>query len=244
MEDSLLCLNCYFPERSSADMRVLLAEDEKSMSRALTVILTRNNYSVDAVYNGQDALDYITGGDYDLAILDVMMPGLDGFEVLKRIRAKGIQIPVMMLTAKSQVDDKVEGLDLGANDYLTKPFDGKELLARLRAMTRKNTPAEGNELKFGNITLNRASFELSSPAGSVKLSSKEFQMMEYLMSNPGMLITTERFFDKIWGLDFEGDSSIVWTNLSYLRKKLIQIGANVRIKAARNAGYSLETFEQ
>lgn len=225
-------------------MRVLLAEDEKSMSRALTVILTRNNYSVDAVYNGQDALDYITGGDYDLAILDVMMPGLDGFEVLKRIRAKGIQIPVMMLTAKSQVDDKVEGLDLGANDYLTKPFDGKELLARLRAMTRKNTPAEGNELKFGNITLNRASFELSSPAGSVKLSSKEFQMMEYLMSNPGMLITTERLFDKIWGLDFEGDSSIVWTNLSYLRKKLIQIGANVRIKAARNAGYSLETFEQ
>lgn len=225
-------------------MRVLLAEDEKSMSRALTVILTRNNYSVDAVYNGQDALDYITGGDYDLAILDVMMPGLDGFEVLKRIRAKGIQIPVMMLTAKSQVDDKVEGLDLGANDYLTKPFDGKELLARLRAMTRMNTPAEGNELKFGNITLNRASFELSSPAGSVKLSSKEFQMMEYLMSNPGMLITTERFFDKIWGLDFEGDSSIVWTNLSYLRKKLIQIGANVRIKAARNAGYSLETFEQ
>ena len=225
-------------------MRVLLAEDEKSMSRALTVILTRNNYSVDAVYNGQDALDYITGGDYDLAILDVMMPGLDGFEVLKRIRAKGIQIPVMMLTAKSQVDDKVEGLDLGANDYLTKPFDGKELLARLRAMTRKNAPAEGNELKFGNITLNRASFELSSPAGSVKLSSKEFQMMEYLMSNPGMLITTERFFDKIWGLDFEGDSSIVWTNLSYLRKKLIQIGANVRIKAARNAGYSLETFEQ
>ena len=244
MEGSLLCLNCYFSERSSADMRVLLAEDEKSMSRALTVILTRNNYSVDAVYNGQDALDYITGGDYDLAILDVMMPGLDGFEVLKRIRAKGIQIPVMMLTAKSQVDDKVEGLDLGANDYLTKPFDGKELLARLRAMTRKNTPAEGNELKFGNITLNRASFELSSPAGSVKLSSKEFQMMEYLMSNPGMLITTERFFDKIWGLDFEGDSSIVWTNLSYLRKKLIQIGANVRIKAARNAGYSLETFEQ
>ena len=224
-------------------MRVLLAEDEKSMSRALTAILTKNNYSVDAVYNGRDALDYITGGDYDLAILDVMMPGLDGFEVLKRIRAKGVQIPVMMLTAKSQVDDKVEGLDLGANDYLTKPFEGKELLARLRAMTRKNTPAEGNELKYGNITLNRASFDLSSPTGSVKLSSKEFQMMEYLMSNPGMLITTERFFDKIWGLDFEGDSSIVWTNLSYLRKKLIQIGANVRIKATRNAGYSLETDE-
>ena len=222
-------------------MKILLAEDEKSMSRALVAILKGNNYTVDAVYNGSDALDYLTAGDYDAAILDVMMPGMDGFEVLKRARASGVKIPVMMLTAKSQVDDKVEGLDLGANDYLTKPFDGKELLARLRAITRSFTPAEGNILKFGNIALNRANFELSSPSESVRLSSKEFQMMEYLMSNPGMLITTERFFDKIWGLDFEGDSSIVWTNLSYLRKKLIRIGANVRIKAVRNAGYSLVT---
>ena len=222
-------------------MRILLAEDEKSMSRALTAILKGNNYSVDAVYNGSDALDYLTAGDYDAAILDVMMPGMDGFEVLKRARSSGVKIPVMMLTAKSQVDDKVEGLDLGANDYLTKPFDGKELLARLRAMTRTLTPAGDNLLRFGNISLNRANFELSSPSESVRLSSKEFQMMEYLMSNPGMLITTERFFDKIWGLDFEGDTSIVWTNLSYLRKKLIRIGANVRIKAVRNAGYSLVT---
>ena len=222
-------------------MRILLAEDEKSMSRALTAILKGNNYSVDAVYNGSDALDYLTAGDYDAAILDVMMPGMDGFEVLKRARSLGVKIPVMMLTAKSQVDDKVEGLDLGANDYLTKPFDGKELLARLRAMTRTLTPAGDNLLRFGNISLNRANFELSSPSESVRLSSKEFQMMEYLMSNPGMLITRERFFDKIWGLDFEGDTSIVWTNLSYLRKKLIRIGANVRIKAVRNAGYSLVT---
>ncbi|MBP3755012.1 MAG: response regulator transcription factor [Lachnospiraceae bacterium] len=222
-------------------MKILLAEDEKSMSRALTAILKGNNYSVDAVYNGSDALDYLTAGDYDAAILDVMMPGMDGFEVLKRARSSGVKIPVMMLTAKSQVDDKVEGLDLGANDYLTKPFDGKELLARLRAMTRALTPAGDNLLRFGNISLNRANFELSSPSESVRLSSKEFQMMEYLMSNPGMLITTERFFDKIWGIDFEGDSSIVWTNLSYLRKKLIRIGANVRIKAVRNAGYSLVT---
>ena len=138
-------------------MRILLAEDERSMSRALTAILTKNNYSVDAVYDGQDALDYIKSGDYDLAILDVMMPKLDGFEVLKQIRADGIQIPVMMLTAKSQVDDKVEGLDLGANDYLTKPFDSKELLARLRAMTRVTAGTSDNELKFGNITLNRGS---------------------------------------------------------------------------------------
>ena len=224
-------------------MKILLAEDEKSMSRALCAILAKNNYTVDAVYDGEDALDYLTDGDYDLAILDVMMPEMDGFEVLKKVRAAGVCIPILMLTAKSEVDDKVQGLDLGANDYLTKPFDSKELLARLRAMTRVNTSSEDNELKFGNVTLNRGSFELSADFGSVRLSSKEFQMMEYLMANPGMLITTDRFFDKIWGIDFEGDSSIVWTNLSYLRKKLIQIGANVKIKAARNAGYRLEIEE-
>ena len=225
-------------------MRILLAEDERSMSRALVAILTKNNYSVDAVYDGQDAADYLITGDYDAAILDVMMPKTDGFEVLRQIRAKGIRVPVMMLTAKSEVDDKVEGLDLGANDYLTKPFDGRELLARLRAMTRTDSSSEGNILRFGNVSLDRAGFELSSASGSVRLSSKEFQIMEYLMSNPGMLITTERLFDKIWGLDFEGDPGIVWTNLSYLRKKLVGIGANVRIKAVRNAGYRLVTEEE
>ena len=170
-----------------------------------------------------------------------MMPIMDGFAAIKEIRKDGNVVPTIFLTAKSRLADKIEGLELGADDYLTKPFDGKELLARLRAMTRALTPAGDNLLRFGNISLNRANFELSSPSESVRLSSKEFQMMEYLMSNPGMLITTERFFDKIWGIDFEGDSSIVWTNLSYLRKKLIRIGANVRIKAVRNAGYSLVT---
>lgn len=221
-------------------MRILLAEDEKSMSKALTAILTKNNYSVDAVFDGGEALSYLLTGDYDCAILDVMMPVMDGFEVLRKIRAKGMTLPVMMLTAKSQIDDKVEGLDLGANDYLTKPFDSKELLARIRAITRAITPAADNTLKYGNLTLDRGSFELSSPTGSVRLAAKEFQMMEYLMANPGMLISTERFLDKIWGLDFDGDISIVWTNLSYLRKKLAQIDANVKIKATRNAGYSLE----
>lgn len=224
-------------------MRILLAEDEKSMSKALVAILTKNNYSVDAVYDGEEALSYILTGDYDCAILDVMMPKMNGFEVLREVRAKQMTLPVMMLTAKSQIDDKVEGLDLGANDYLTKPFESRELLARLRAITRAITPVADNTLKYGNVTLNRANYELSTDAGSVKLAAKEFQMMEYLMANPGVLISTEKFMDKIWGLDFDGDINIVWTNLSYLRKKLTQIGANVKIKATRNAGYSLEIEE-
>lgn len=220
-------------------MRILIAEDERSMANALKAIMTKNNYSVDAVYDGEDAVSYIETGDYDCAILDVMMPKKDGFQVLREIRAKGINIPVMMLTAKSQVDDKVEGLDLGANDYLTKPFESRELLARIKAMTRTAVSADNN-LRYGNVTLNRSNYELSAPGGMVKLASKEFQIMEYLMSNPGVLISTERLMDKIWGLDFDGDINIVWTNLSYLRRKLQQIGADVKIKATRNAGYSLE----
>ncbi len=221
-------------------MRILLAEDEKSMSKALTVILTKNNYSVDAVFDGEEALSYILTGDYDLVILDVMMPKMDGFEVVRRIRAKGITIPVMMLTAKSQTDDKVEGLDLGANDYLTKPFESRELLARIRALTRTASSSADNTLRYGNITLDRASFELKGPGGSVRLHAKEFQLLEYLLMNPGVLMSSEKLFDKVWGLDFDGDISIVWTNLSYLRRKLTQVGADVKIKAVRNAGYTLE----
>ncbi len=221
-------------------MRILLAEDEKSMSKALTAILTKNNYSVDAVFDGEEALSYVTTGDYDIAIFDVMMPKMDGFEVVRQIRAKGITIPVMMLTAKSQVDDKVEGLDLGANDYLTKPFESKELLARIRVLTRTATSTVDNTLRFGNIELNRSNFELKGPAGSIKLPAKEFQLLEYLMANPGVIMSSEKLFDKVWGLDFDGDISIVWTNLSYIRRKLVQAGADVKIKTSRNAGYMLE----
>ena len=214
-------------------MRLLLAEDEKSLSRALCAILAKNNYSVEAVYDGQDALDYLLSGEYDCAVLDVMMPKMDG-------REKGITIPVMMLTARSEIDDKVEGLDLGANDYLTKPFESRELLARLRAITRTISTSTDNSLRFGNIVLDRKSFELSGPSGSVRLAAKEYQMMEYLMSNPGALISTERFMEKVWGLDSDADINVVWTNLSYLRKKLTSVGSDVKIKAARNAGYFLE----
>ena len=221
-------------------MRLLLAEDEKSLSRALCAILAKNNYSVEAVYDGQDALDYLLSGEYDCAVLDVMMPKMDGFTVLRKIREKGITIPVMMLTARSEIDDKVEGLDLGANDYLTKPFESRELLARLRAITRTISTSTDNSLRFGNIVLDRKSFELSGPSGSVRLAAKEYQMMEYLMSNPGALISTERFMEKVWGLDSDADINVVWTNLSYLRKKLTSVGSDVKIKAARNAGYFLE----
>ena len=224
-------------------MRILLAEDEKSMSRALTAIFTKNNYSVDAVSDGEEALRYLRTGDYDAAVLDIMMPKMDGIEVLKQIRKDGNLIPVIMLTAKSQVEDKIEGLDSGANDYLTKPFDSKELLARIRAMTRVSTVQADSVLKYGNISLDRTTCELKGPEGSVKLSGKEYQMLELLMLNPSVLISTEKFLDKLWGLDSDADISVVWTFLSYLRKKLTALEANVQIKASRGQGYSLEIKE-
>lgn len=221
-------------------MRILFAEDELALSKALTTILKRNNYSVDAVYDGQTALEYLEMDNYDCAILDIMMPKLDGISVLKEIRKKGMQIPVIMLTAKSEVDDKVLGLDSGANDYLTKPFEAKELMARIRAITRIQTVQSDSLLKFGNLTLNQATFELSSPAGSISLANKEFQMLELLMSNPHHLISADGFFEKIWGYDSEAEMNVVWVYISYLRKKLEKLDADVKIKATRNVGYSLE----
>lgn len=220
-------------------MKLLLAEDELSLSKALVHILEKNNYSVDPVYNGQDALDYIENGNYDAIILDIMMPGIDGITVLKKLRAGGNQIPVLILSAKSEVDDKVLGLDSGANDYLTKPFDAKELLARIRTMTR-SVQAVDSKLSFGNITLDRATYELSSPTDSFRLANKEFQMMEMLMTNPKQLVSTERFFEKIWGFESDAELNVVWVYISYLRKKLAALNATIQIKATRNVGYSLE----
>ena len=220
-------------------MKLLLAEDELSLSRAISAILEKNNYTVDTVYNGIDALSYLESGDYDAAILDIMMPKMDGITVLHRVRAKGCKTPILMLTAKSEVDDKVLGLDSGANDYLTKPFETKELLARLRVITRVQHIAD-TKIRMGNISLDRASFELSSPTGSFKLASKEFQMMEILLSNPRHLISTERFLEKVWGYDSDAEPNVVWVYISYLRKKLTALHADIQIKATRNAGYSLE----
>ena len=221
-------------------MRLLLAEDEMALSKALKAILERNNYSVDAVYDGQTALEYLEADNYDGIILDIMMPKIDGITVLKEIRSKGNLIPVLLLTAKSEVDDKVLGLDAGANDYLTKPFHSRELLARIRAMTRAQIAQPNSQLQMGNVTLNRATFELSTPSGSFRLANKEFQMMELMMSNPKNLISSERFMEKIWGYDSEAEINVVWVYISYLRKKLAALHADIQIKATRNAGYSLE----
>ena len=224
-------------------MRLLLAEDEKSLARAVSAILEKNNFSVDVVHDGADALDWLRAGNYDGAVLDIMMPKMDGITVLKTIRAEGNMLPVLLLTAKSEIDDKVEGLDSGANDYLTKPFAAKELLARIRAMTRTPTAQPSSTLQFGNLTLDRATFELKSPSGSFRLANKEFQMLETLMASPRSLISTERFMEKIWGYDAEAEINVVWVYISYLRKKLAALNANVQIKATRNAGYSLEVKE-
>lgn len=221
-------------------MRLLLAEDEKPLSRAVTAILQRSHYTVDTVYDGEEAMEYLESDIYDAIILDIMMPKKNGLEVLKYLRQKGDLTPVLMLTAKGEVEDKVTGLDLGANDYLTKPFDARELLARLRAITRAQTEHGSSQLSVGNITLDRATFELSSPTGSICLANKEFQMLELMMSNPRQLISSERFLERLWGYDSEADVSVVWVYISYLRKKLAMLQANVQIKATRNAGYCLE----
>ena len=224
-------------------MRLLLAEDERALSKALTAILERNNYSVDPVYDGQAALEYLAGDNYDGVILDIMMPKVDGITVLKEIRKRGNLIPVLLLTAKAEIDDKVTGLDSGANDYLTKPFHSRELLARIRAMTRPQAARVNSQLQMGNVTLDRATFELSTSTGSFRLANKEFQMLELLMSNPHHLISSERFMEKIWGYDSEAEINVVWVYISYLRKKLSALHANIQIKATRNAGYSLEDVQ-
>lgn len=224
-------------------MRLLFAEDEKSLSRAITAILKNNHYEVDAVYGGEEALAYLECGTYDGAILDIMMPKKDGLTVLKEIRRQGINTPVLMLTAKAEIDDRVLGLDSGANDYLTKPFAAPELLARIRAMTRTQMTQNTSSLSFGNLSLNQTSFELSSPSASYQLTNKEFQLLELLMANPGQVISSDRLFEKIWGYESDADPSVIWVYISYLRKKLTALNASVRIRAIRNAGYRLEEIQ-
>lgn len=220
-------------------MRLLLAEDEINMSKAVAAILKHNNYSVDQVYDGNDAFDYAMTNGYDGIILDVMMPGMDGFQVLEKLRKNNIHTPIIMLSAKGELEDRVQGLDLGADDYLPKPFDSKELIARIRSITRRRSEFKPNILEVGNLKLNKETSELMCDENVIHLTNKEFQMLEMLMLNPNILIGSEVFLEKIWGLDTESEINVVWTYISTLRKRLAQIGSDYMIKATRGAGYSL-----
>ena len=221
-------------------MRLLLAEDEKMLSDALVTMLEHSNYSVDAVYDGQTALDYLENGDYDAAILDIMMPKMDGITVVKNLRSKGSTLPIIMLTAKSEIEDRVLGLDSGADDYLTKPFAMKELLARVRAITRRQPELTDNILSLGDLSLSRSSSLLTGPKGEIRLANKEYQIIEMLLSSSGQVIPTEHIFEKVWGYDSEAEINVVWVNISTLRKRLTDLGTHVQIKAARGVGYLLE----
>lgn len=220
-------------------MKILFAEDDKDVSRAVTVLLQRNHFTVDPVYNGRDALDYLTGGDYDAAILDIMMPGMDGREVVKRARQKGVAIPIMMLTAMGEVDDRVTGLDAGADDYLPKPFDGRELLARLRALLRRTENFTPNVITYKDLSLDCGNYRLSCGKEYVNLGNKGFQMMEMFMRSPGMIISADQFMEHIWGWDSEAEINVIWVNISTLRKQMQKIGSKAEIKVVRGVGYML-----
>ena len=220
-------------------MKLLFAEDNMDISRAVVTLLERSHYTVDPVYNGNDALTYLLGGDYDAAVLDIMMPGKSGLEVVREARSQGVRIPIMMLTAMDEVDDRINGLDAGADDYLPKPFAGGELLARVRALLRRTESYTPDTVTCGDLSLDRNSYRLICGGKSVNLGSKGFQMMEMLMSGPGAVISVDQFLEHIWGWDSEVEANVVWVNISQLRKVLLRLGSTVEIRVVRGAGYTL-----
>lgn len=221
-------------------MRILIVEDEISLADAITAILKKEQYFVDAVYDGRDGLDYALSGIYDLILLDIMLPKMNGLDVLREIRKNNISTPVMLLTARTQVNDKIQGLDCGADDYLTKPFNKGELLARIRALTRRKGEIPSNELVFGDIILNQSTYELICGGLNVKLGAKEFKIMQMLMFAPKSIISKDEFIEKIWGYDSEAEYNSIEVYISFLRKKLGAIKSTVQIKASRGIGYYIE----
>lgn len=221
-------------------MRLLVAEDNKDISKAVVTLLQKNGYSVDAVYNGTDALDYAVNGDYDGIILDIMMPGCDGIQVLQRLRQQNITVPVLMLTAKAEISDRVLGLDSGADDYLPKPFAAAELLSRIRAMLRRRSNYQPDAITVGGVTLQRDTMEISYAGRTSRLVLREFQVLEMLMDNLGRITTTEILMERIWGWDSNVEMNIVWVTVSNIRKKLLSIGAPLTVRAVRGVGYQLE----
>lgn len=221
-------------------MRILIAEDEVTIARALKVMLERNKYAVDVVHNGKDALDYIQAASYDALVLDIMMLGMDGLTVLREARARGITTPALFLTAKAEVEDRVTGLDAGADDYLPKPFDASEFLARVRALTRRSGAYTPSRLTLGNTSLDCGTYQLLTPYGETRLNNKEFQLMELFLRHPRQVFSSEHLMEKVWGLDAEAEMDVVWTYIGFLRKKLKTLQADIEIKTIRGAGYALE----
>lgn len=221
-------------------MRVLIAEDEFELAKGLKFLLEKNKFSVDAVHDGARALECFGSGDYDVVVLDIMMPKVNGLEVLKTIRKTGSKIPILMLTAKGEVEDRVEGLEAGADDYLPKPFATREFIARVKALSRRNTAYADLVLEFGNVQLDCNRYELRCGQEAERLNNKEFQLMELFMRHPHFVFSTSHLMDKIWGQDSDADLNVVWTYVGFIRKRLKQIGGGVEIRTARGAGYSLE----
>lgn len=221
-------------------MRLLIAEDELDLAEALTVFFEKNQFSVDTVGDGFSAYEYASSGEYDAIILDVMMPKMNGVDVLKKLRDEGIKTPVMMLTAKGQKNDRITGFDAGADDYLPKPFEPDELICRVRAMLRRGGEYKPSILSFGDLSLNSATGILQCGEKSARLSGKEFQVMEMLMRSPKVVFSADRLMERIWGWDSDAEINVVWVHISNLRKKLKSIGSSVSICASRGLGYMLE----
>ncbi len=221
-------------------MQILIAEDERPLAKAVKKILEQKGYFVDAVYDGTDAVEYAKSVDYDLIILDVMMPGYDGFEVVRILREKGVGTPVLMLTARSAVSDKVTGLNTGADDYMTKPFDTEELLARVAALTRRRGEVVIDRIDHGDISLDLNSAVLSKDGNSVQLSRKEFEVLKIFLYNPTMTVTSDTLIKKVWGVDSDATDNNVEVYISFIRKKLKYLGSAVGIKKIQRIGYRLE----
>ncbi len=221
-------------------MKLLLAEDELDLAEALTAFLEKNRFAVDAVHNGLDAYEYAVTGAYDAVILDVMMPKMDGIQVLERLRAEGVKTPIMMLTAKGQKHDRITGFNAGADDYLPKPFDPDELLSRVRAILRRSEAYQPTVLSFGDLSLDPGTGDLRCGEKTIRLSGREFQIMELFLRTPRQVFSADRIMEKVWGWDNEAEINVVWVNISNLRKKLKSIGSATAIHANRGLGYLLE----
>jgi len=221
-------------------VRILIAEDEVELAKGLKFLLEKNKFTVDAVYDGADALAYFQSAAYDVVVLDIMMPKVNGLEVLKQIRKTGSGVPILMLTARAEIEDRVAGLEAGADDYLPKPFASREFIARVKALSRRNAGYTDLCLSFGKVQLDCNRYELGCEEKTVRLNNKEFQLMELFMRNPRLVFSTAHLMDKVWGQDSESDMNVVWTYVGFIRKKLKQIDADIEIRTIRGAGYSLE----